>query len=89
MTPAPHIASAIKALMAGYPDAHKARVLDALKRGTRVKLTELARECGISRRTTWRWIASGKLPKPQHRGKRLCFWEYDQVASLMTDGGMK
>jgi predicted DNA-binding transcriptional regulator AlpA len=88
MTPAPHIVSAIKALMAGYPDSHKERVVDAFCKGPKVKLMELARNCNVSRRTAWRWIKSGKLPKPMHRGKRVCFWEYNQVAHIMKDGGL-
>jgi predicted DNA-binding transcriptional regulator AlpA len=87
MTPAPHIISAIKALMAGYPDAHTARVVDALKRGPRIKPVELARECHVSRRTVWRWVQSGAIPKPMERGKFLRFWDYSQVAHLMNAGG--
>ncbi|MEI6165674.1 MAG: helix-turn-helix domain-containing protein [bacterium] len=73
----------VEALIAPLPEPHRARVIDALKRGPRVKLVELARECKVTRRTVWQWIKDGKLPKPMAQGKRLRFWEYNQVSHLM------
>ncbi|MEI6168619.1 MAG: helix-turn-helix domain-containing protein [bacterium] len=87
MTPAPHIISTIKALMVGYPESHTSRVIDALKRGPRVTVMELARTCKVTRRTIWKWIKVGKLPQPKKQGKRLRFWDYEQVKDLMNAGG--
>jgi predicted DNA-binding transcriptional regulator AlpA len=86
MTPPVHIISAIKAMMSGYPEAHTARVIDAIKHGPRVMPMDVARTCKVSRRTVWEWVRIGKLPKPTAQGKQLRFWNYGQVAHLMNAG---
>ena len=64
--------------------AHEARILEAINRGTRVTTVELARMCKVSRRTIWAWIKAGRLPKPGKRGKRVTYWNYEDVKHLMT-----
>lgn len=83
MTPSAHIASAIRAMMAGYPDSHTNRVLEALKCGPRVRLTDLARHNKVHRVTVWRWIREGKLPHPRKDGHRLNTWDYSEVAEFL------
>lgn len=81
--PAPHIIPTVKALMAGYPEAHVARVIDAIKKGPRISLPELARLKKVDRTTVWRWIAAGKLPRPRKDGRRLNTWDYSEVSHIL------
>jgi len=69
--------------MAGYPETHTERVLDALKRGPRVRLTDLARHNKVHRGTVHRWIREGKLPAPRKDGYKLNTWDFGEVAEFM------
>ena len=83
MTPAPHIITTIRALMADYPASHTARVVDALKRGPRVTVVELAKLHKVSRRTVWAWIKSGKIPQPLKQGRKLRYWDYMEIQGVL------
>ncbi len=84
MTPTSVIVTTVKALMAGYPASHSARVIDALQRGPRVTPAQLAKDCGVTRRTVWMWVKAGKLPKPHEAGERRRYWDYEQVRGVMA-----
>ena len=83
MSPAPHIIPTVKALMAGYPKSHVDLVIDAIRKGPRVKTTDLAKKCGVSLRTVWKWIKAGKIPQPKKQGRKLRYWDYGDVAHLI------
>lgn len=84
MTPAAHIITTIKALMSDYPVSHTERVIDALKRGTRVTPVEVAEACRVHRCTVWAWVKAGKLPAPRRDTKRWKrSWDYAEVRHLL------
>ena len=62
--------------------AHEARIIDAIKKGPRVTTTDLAKQCKISLRTVWKWIKSGKLPQPKKQGRKIRYWDYEDVREL-------
>lgn len=68
--------------MADYPESHVARVVDAVRRGPRITPSQLAKHHGVTRVTVWRWVRSGKLPKPQGRGIRARWWDFDAVREV-------
>jgi predicted DNA-binding transcriptional regulator AlpA len=70
-------------LMADYPASHTARVIDALQRGPRISPAQLAKDCGVTRRTVWMWVKVGRLPKPKQAGERRRYWEYEQVKAVL------
>lgn len=83
MTPSAHIIPAVKALLAGYPPEHVARVVDAIQSGERVTPCQLAERIGVTRRTIWRRIQTGSLPRPQGQGRKLRYWDYSEVRGLL------
>lgn len=83
MTPAPHIIPTVKALLADYPEAHVARVVDAIRKGPRISLMELARSMKVSRVTVWRRIKAGQIPRPRKDGRRLNTFDYMEVKHLI------
>lgn len=83
MKTAPHIIPTVKALLAGYPESHIERVVDAIRKGPRISLPELAKLKNVHRCTVWKLIAAGKIPRPRKDGRRLNTWDYSEVSHVM------
>jgi len=82
MTPAPHIIPTVKALMAGYPEAHINRVVEAIRKGPRISTHDLAKLHHVHRVTVWRWVREGRIPQPRKDRKQLRTWDYDEVKEI-------
>lgn len=71
---------------AGYPEEHIARVVDAIQSGERITPIQMANRCRVTRRCIWSWVKSGKLPAPQGRGRKLRWWDWNQVKHIYGNG---
>jgi predicted DNA-binding transcriptional regulator AlpA len=83
MKTASHIIPTVKVLLSGYQESHIERVIDAIRKGPRVSVMDLARLCKVSRSTIWLWISTGKIPRPRKDGRRLNTWDYSEVSHVM------
>jgi predicted DNA-binding transcriptional regulator AlpA len=48
--------------------------------------TQLAAFLRVSRRSVWRWTASGRLPQPVRFGRRVVRWRISEIKPPAPDG---
>ena len=68
---------------ANLSESHQARVIDAIRKGPRISLPELAKLKNVHRCTIWKLIAAGKIPRPRKDGRRLNTWDWTEVEHIM------
>lgn len=48
---------------------------------------DLAGVLGVSVRSIWRWVSSGRLPKPDLRYGQLVRWRPETITAWIANGG--
>jgi|688.fasta_scaffold239880_3 prophage regulatory protein len=45
----------------------------------------VARSLAVAESTIWRWVASGKFPKPIKLGERVTVWDMDEIDEFIAE----